>query len=246
MREKIYFASDFHLGSPNLLESHEREKKIISWLNEIKKDAKSVYLLGDVFDFWFEYNKVIPKGFVRILGKLSELSDNGIFIYFLPGNHDMWIKEYLFEEVGINICYNCSIILEQDKKIYIGHGDGLGKGDYMYKMLKMIFKSRVCRWLFSILHPDIGISLAQYWSNKSRIRKSKNNIVENQKDILINYCKSQQKIESVDYYIFGHRHLPSTIQIDKSSIYINTGDWISHNSYAVLSNGKIYLETYNN
>ena len=135
-KEKIYFASDFHLGSPNLEKSHEREKLIISWLDKIKEDAKSIYLLGDIFDFWFEYKKVVPKGFIRFLGKLSELSDLGINIHLFTGNHDMWMKDYLKKEIGITIHLKNKIIIEQDKKILLGHGDGLGDGDYFYKFLK--------------------------------------------------------------------------------------------------------------
>ncbi len=244
-KEKIYFASDFHLGSPNLKESHKKEKIIIQWLEEIKDSAKSIYLVGDVFDFWFEYNKVVPKGFVRILGKLAELIDNGTEIHFFTGNHDMWTKDYLNKEIGIILHNECKILNIQKKKIFIGHGDGLGNGDYFYKILRIIFKSNISRWLFSIIHPDIGIKIAQIWSRKSRNNKKKNNTdISVEKEILIDFCKKQQEIKPVDYYIFGHRHIPLDFNINEKTKYINTGDWISHYSYAEMYKGIINLKKY--
>jgi len=241
-KEKIYFASDFHLGSPNLKESLEREKKIISWLNEIEKDAQSIYLLGDIFDFWFEYKKVIPKGFVRFLAKLAELIEKGIDIHYVVGNHDMWMRDYLEQEIGLKV-HSQEFIIEQDHKlIFIGHGDGLGKGDYKYKVLKLIFSSKICKWLFSRLHPNFGISLGQAWSNKSK--RKKETLVNEDKEILVEYCKEQQKNNPVDYYVFGHRHIPMNIRIDERCNYINLGDWVHYYSYAVYSNQKLELNSF--
>ena len=241
-KEKIYFASDFHLGSPNYEESLKREKKIISWLNEIEKDAKKIYLLGDIFDFWFEYEKVVPKGFVRLLAKLADLVDKGIQIHFLVGNHDMWMRDYLEKEIGLKVHFKEFIIEEDNQLIFIGHGDGLGKGDYKYKILKSLFTSNLCKWLFSRLHPNFGIGLGQAWSNKSR--KEQENIKNEEKEILVEYCKEQQKNNPVDYYIFGHRHIPMEVKIDERANYINLGDWIHHYSYAVLSDQKLELRKF--
>tara|TARA_B100000902_G_scaffold395420_1_gene453958 strand:- start:279 stop:1019 length:741 start_codon:yes stop_codon:yes gene_type:complete len=242
-KRKIYFASDFHLGSPSLEASHKREKLIISWLNQIEKDAKAIYLVGDIFDFWFEYKKVIPKGFVRLLGKLASLSDNGIQIHIFPGNHDLWISKYLEKEVGIIIHNHLEIIEENGKKICISHGDGLGNGDYIYKFIRQIFNSKICQWLFSTLHPNLAFTIAHTWSKRSK-RKQDSAFISNEKEILYNYCKKKQKTNAIDYYIFGHRHIPLEIKIDKRSKYINLGDWITHNTYAVLENGIIQLESY--
>ena len=241
-KEKIYFASDFHLGSPNLKESLEREKKIISWLNEIEKDAKSIYLLGDIFDFWFEYKKVVPKGFVRFLAKLADLIEKGIDIHYVVGNHDMWMRDYLEQEIGLKVHFQEFIIEQDHKLIFIGHGDGLGKGDYKYKVLKFIFSSKICKWLFSRLHPNFGISLGQAWSNKNK--RKKETLVNEDKEILVEYCKEQQKNNPVDYYVFGHRHIPMNIRIDERCNYINIGDWIHHYSYAVYSNQKLELNSF--
>jgi len=154
--KKVYFASDFHLGIDARLSSREREKQLVRWLEQIRKDAYSIYLVGDVFDFWFEYKTVVPKGYVRLLGKLAELRDEGIPIYFFTGNHDMWMFSYFEEELGIPI-YREPIVREiMGKTFFIGHGDGLGPGDHGYKFIKRVFANPVCQWLFERLHPKIG------------------------------------------------------------------------------------------
>jgi UDP-2,3-diacylglucosamine hydrolase len=242
-KDKIYFASDFHLGAPNKHESKTREKLIVKWLSEIEHDAKAIYLLGDIFDFWFEYSKVVPKGFVRLLGKLASITDNGTEVHFFVGNHDLWAKDYLKKEVGINIHRQPKTIEEQGKRIFIGHGDGLGKGDYLYKFLRKIFTSKICQWAFARLHPNLALSIAHAASNSSR-RKHKSIFVSEEKEILFNYCKKQQKIRSSNYYIFGHRHVPLELKIHNDATYINLGDWIDHNTFAVLENGTIKLEEY--
>jgi len=242
-KDKIYFASDFHLGSPNLEESHKREKLIVQWLTEIEKDAKAIYLVGDIFDFWFEYKKVIPKGFVRFLGKLAELTDNGIAVHFFVGNHDLWMQDYLEKEVGITVHHKNITIREGGKAIFIGHGDGLGKGDYFYKFLRKIFTSKICQWTFARLHPNFAFSLAHTWSKSGRKSKGAS-FISNEKEILYGYCKEQQSINPVDYYVFGHRHFPLELKVDEKATYINTGDWLQHYTYAVLDNGKLELKTY--
>jgi len=238
-KNKIYFASDFHLGSPSLKESHIREKIIVKWLDMIKIDAHSVYLLGDIFDFWFEYKKVVPKGFIRFLGKLSELSDLGIEVHFFVGNHDLWAKNYLNKEIGINIHHKNKIIKLQNKNIFLSHGDGLGKGNFYFKCLKLIFKSSICNWLFSLLHPDFAIKIAHYWSNMSR---KNNNEFSYEKDVLFQYAKERKN--KIDYFIFGHTHNPILQKIDKNCIYVNLGEWIKGRHYAVLEKGNISLKQY--
>ena len=246
-KTKIYFASDFHLGVPTHAESLEREKKIISWLDEIKEDAKSIYLLGDIFDFWFEYKAVVPKGFVRLLGKLAELSDNGTDIFLIKGNHDLWMHDYLPKEVGVQIIEDKTILSENGKKIFLAHGDGLGPGDFGYKMIKKIFTNKMCQWLFTRLHPNFGLGIAHFWSKRSRIANNKNpkQFLGEEKEWLVNYCQEKQKENPVDYYIFGHRHVPLEIEIDTKAKYINLGDWIHHNSYAVFDGENLILEYLN-
>ena len=246
-KTKTYFASDFHLGVPKHTESLKREKKITSWLDEIKEDAKSIYLLGDIFDFWFEYKAVVPKGFVRLLGKLAELSDSGTNIFIIKGNHDLWMHDYLPKEVGVQIIKDKTILNENGKKIFLAHGDGLGPGDFGYKIIKKVFSNKVCQWLFSRLHPNFGFSIAQFWSKRSRIENNKNDehFLGEEKEWLVSYCKEKQKENPMDYYIFGHRHLPLEIEIDIKVKYINLGDWVNHNSYAVFDGESVMLEYFN-
>ncbi len=243
-KTKLYFASDFHLGAPNLEESHKRERLIIKWLDEIKVDAKSIYLVGDIFDFWFEYKKVVPKGFVRFLGKLAELIDSGISVHLFVGNHDLWIRDYLETEIGLKVHHNNLIVEEGNKKLFIGHGDGLGKGDYTYKVLRKIFTSKFCQWAFARLHPNLALSLAHTWSLNSRKSGSEAKYISDDKEILIGYCKEQQGFNPVDYYIFGHRHLPLEITIDQQAKYINLGDWLNHFTFAVFESGNLNLKVY--
>ena len=215
--KKIYFASDFHLGSGTKKENRIREEHVVKWLNEIEKDAQAIYLVGDIFDFWFEYKKVVPKGFIRFLGKLANLTDKGIQVHLFVGNHDLWMKKYLNEEIGIIIHTNSEIITEQAKKIFISHGDGLGKGDYIYKYLKKIFTSKLCQWAFTRLHPNLAFGLAHKWSSLSK-KKQTTPFISREKEILFEYCQEQQKQNPIDYYIMGHRHIPLELKIKKLSI----------------------------
>lgn len=244
IKDKIYFASDFHLGVPTHKDSLVREKLIVSWLESIKEDAKSIYLLGDIFDFWFEYKTVVPKGFVRLLGKLAELTDSGIKIHIIKGNHDMWMFNYLPKEVGVHIIDDKIILEENGKKIFLAHGDGLGPGDFGYKLIKKIFTNSFCQWLFARLHPNFGIGFAHFLSKESRNSNTENpqEFLGEQNEWLASYCKRKQENNPVDYYVFGHRHLPLEIDIDSTSKYINLGDWMHHNSYGVFDGKALMLK----
>ena len=245
-QSKIYFASDFHLGTPNHSESIERERKIVSWLSAIQKDASAIYLVGDIFDFWYEWKGAVPKGHVRILGKLAEICDSGIPVHFFTGNHDLWTFGYLEEEIGMKV-YRDSIQVEiQGKKCFIAHGDGLGPGDHSYKFLKKIFTSSICQWLFSRLHPNLSFALANYFSSKSRINKSENDAVfkGDSNELLVDYSKEILTLNHYDYFVFGHRHLPLDINLSDKSKYFNLGEWVKYNSYGVLENGILELKFY--
>jgi UDP-2,3-diacylglucosamine hydrolase len=244
--KKIYFASDFHLGAPDAVTSLQREKLLVSWLDEIKHDAQELFLVGDVFDFWFEYKTAVPKGFVRLLGKLAELSDAGISIHYFTGNHDMWVFDYLPKEIGA-IIYRHPIEREINGfKFFIGHGDGLGPGDKGYKFIKKVFANPVCQWLFARLHPNFGIRLANFWSGKSRLHtgSSDEKFLGEDKEWLIIYCKEVLQKKQVDYFIFGHRHLPLDIQLTATSRYINLGEWMNYSSYGVFDGEKMELKSY--
>jgi UDP-2,3-diacylglucosamine hydrolase len=232
--KKKYFISDLHLGSPNHAASLEREKKFVRWLDEASKDADEIFLVGDVFDFWFEYKRAVPRGFVRCLGKIAELTDKGIRIHWFTGNHDMWIFDYLPNECGI-ILHRKPIVIEHNgQKMYIGHGDGLGPGDHSYKFMKKFFDSKLCQWLFERLHPNFGIWLASSLSGYSRGKGlEKDKIFHGEQEWLFQYCQSIEKETHHDYYVFGHRHYPKIMEVAANSQYINLGDWIQHFTYAV-------------
>jgi UDP-2,3-diacylglucosamine hydrolase len=248
-KKKIYFASDFHLGIDARLTSAERERQIVRWLDQIRVDAEAIYLVGDVFDFWFEYKTVIPKGYVRLFGKLAELRDANIPIYFFTGNHDMWMFRYFEEEFDIPI-YRSPIIREHHgKTFYIGHGDGLGPGDHGYKFLKKVFANPVCQWLFARIHPNFGIGMANFWSGKSRSANPETPKFLGTKDEwLLVYSEAQLiKNPSIDYFIFGHRHLPIDYTLKNgSSRYINLGEWMNFNSYAVFDGQTTTLQFFEN
>lgn len=240
--KKIYFASDFHLGVPDYKSSLEREKQIIEWLEMVRVDAEEIYLMGDVFDFWFEYKHVIPKGFVRFLGKLAELTDQGIKIVLFKGNHDMWMFDYLSQEIGVTIISDELIIEREGKRFFLHHGDGLGPGDGKYKLLKRVFRSKTCQWLFSWLHPSVGMAIARYWSKSSRIASNEKEVfVSEEKEWLVQFSNNLLESEHFDYLIFGHRHLPLSIRLDKGSLYINLGEWINYKSYAVFDGTELTL-----
>lgn len=241
--KNIYFLSDFHLGAPNHATSLEREKRIVRFLDRIRDDAHTIFIMGDLFDFWYEYKKVVPKGFVRILGKLAELTDAGIKIRFFVGNHDMWMNGYFEEELNIPVYYDPVEFTFNDKKFLIGHGDGLGPGDLRYKFMKKVFRSKFARFLFGMLHPTWGIGLANYFSRKSRATTGigEAHFLGEDKEWLIAYCRKVLTQKHIDYFVFGHRHLPLEYKLNEQSTYINLGDWIKYFSYAVFDGQKMHL-----
>lgn len=242
--KNIYFLSDFHLGVPDHASSLKREKCIVRFLSGIQEDAAAIFIVGDLFDFWYEYKKVVPKGFVRILGKMAELTDSGIPLYFFVGNHDMWMSGYFEKELNIPVYYEPKDFEFNGKKFLIGHGDGLGPGDNGYKFLKKIFRNKACQWLFGLLPPYIGMGIAHWSSKSSRAATGEDDaqFLGEDKEWLISYCKEVLHQKHYDFFIFGHRHLPIDFSLDGGSRYINLGDWIRYNSYAVFNGQHIELK----
>ncbi len=243
--KKIYFLSDFHLGAPDRTISLDREKRIVKFLDEIKNSAAEVFVVGDLFDFWYEYRKVVPKGYTRILGKLAELTDSGIPVHFFVGNHDMWMKGYFEEELNIPVYYEPKIFEWNNKKFYIGHGDGLGPGDHGYKFIKKIFRNKFCQWFFGILPPAVGVGLADYLSRRSRAVTGliDEQFLGEEKEWLIIYSKEVLQKQHFDYFIFGHRHLPIDFSLNNNSRYINLGDWIRYYTYAMFDGENLILSS---
>ena len=239
--KKIYFASDFHLGVPNYESSRRREKILVDWLDSIKVDAQEVYLVGDLFDFWFEYKFTVPKGYVRFLGKIAELTDSGIPVHFFTGNHDMWMFDYLPQEIGVEIHRDNITRDFNGKRFYIGHGDGLGPGDRKYKFLKNFFASKTCQWLFARIHPNLGMGIANMWSKNSRITNIKDGeeFLGDENEWLYIYSKEILEKEHFDYFIFGHRHLVLDLPIKgTSSRYVNLGEWATGNPHFASFDGE--------
>lgn len=249
-RNKIYFASDFHFGIPDHGSSLKREKYFVQWLDKVKEDAAHIYLMGDIFDFWFEYKTVVPKGFVRLLGKLAEITDSGVPVSLFRGNHDVWAFNYFEEELNIRLHRKPQLIEFSGKKFYLAHGDGLGPGDRGYKFLKKVFACRLNQWLFRWLHPDLGARMGLYFSKKSRLaniakegKKDTSNNIED--EMLYLYSKGLLKKQSgIDYFIFGHRHLPTQVKLNENAQMVILGDWISNFTYAVFDGSELMLKKF--
>lgn len=251
--KKIYFASDFHFGIPDRESSAKRENEFIRWLEFVKHDAEEIFLMGDLFDFWFEYKTVVPKGYVRLLGKLAEVADSGIPVHFFKGNHDMWAFDYLEKEVGMKL-YREPLIREfGNKKFFLSHGDGLGPGDHGYKFIKYVFERKINQFLFNWIHPDIGMRLGLFWSRRSRwanlIREAKEKEAMIEPDFddarLAKYCREiLKKDNSINYFIFGHWHISNIHQIAPESYYIHLGDWISFFTYGVFDGNQFELKKF--
>jgi UDP-2,3-diacylglucosamine hydrolase len=244
--KKVYFASDQHLGAPTAAASFVREKKFLLWLDTIKKDAEALFLLGDLFDFWFEYKTVVPKGFVRVLGKLAEIKDSGIPIYFFVGNHDLWMNDYFEKELNIPVYHAPQEFLINNKKCLIGHGDGLGPGDKGYKRMKKVFTFPLFKWMFRWFHPDLGVKLGQYMSVKNKLISGDEDAkyLGDENEWLVQYCKQKLTEDHYDYFVFGHRHLPLEIPLNTSATYINLGDWIQYFTFGVFSGDTLSLEKF--
>jgi UDP-2,3-diacylglucosamine hydrolase len=249
---KAYFSSDHHLGAPSAEKSREREKRIIEWLESIRHDAQVIFLAGDIFDFWFEYGHVVPKGYVRILGKLAQLSDEGIQLIVFTGNHDMWMFGYLTLELNATIYRNpveFEFITNGDRKtnMLVGHGDGLGPGDSFYKLLKRVFANSFFQMLFRIVHPDVGLWIGSQWSSRSRIAnlaKGEERFMGEDKEWLLIYCKEIEALYHHDFYIFGHRHLPLDLSVSSNSRYVNLGEWVTQQTYAEFDGTSLELKTF--
>lgn len=242
--KKIYFSSDNHLGAPTPKKSRPREEKFVAWLDQVSEDAAAIFLLGDLFDFWFEYKHVVPKGFVRVLGKLAQIRDRGIPVYFFVGNHDLWMNDYFQKELDIPVFHQPKEFMFNGKQFLVGHGDGLGPGDKGFKRMKKVFTNPFAKWLFRWLHPDLGVPLAQYFSVRNKAISGEEDVefLGEEKEWLVQYCKRKLETRHYDYFVFGHRHLPLNIDLAEGSSYINLGDWINYYTYGEFDGNELKLK----
>jgi UDP-2,3-diacylglucosamine hydrolase len=251
MPEKIYFASDFHLGIPDHDSSLVREKKLVAWLEMARADAAEIFLMGDLFDFWFEYKTAIPRGYARLLGKLAEITDSGIPVHLFRGNHDMWAFDYLTRELNIQLHRDPEFREFNGQHFYLAHGDGLGPGDHGYKFIKKVFANSFNQWLFRLLHPDIGITMALFWSRKSR--KASMEKEKKEEDISLKLIQQRITVHSnemmklhpeLNFLIYGHYHYPLDVRISENTRQLVLGDWLTHFTYAVFDGKKLELKTF--
>jgi UDP-2,3-diacylglucosamine hydrolase len=245
-KKKIYFVSDVHLGAPALKNNSEREKHFAKWLDTIRDDAAELYLMGDIFDFWFEYRKVVPRGFTRVLGRLADMSDQGISIHFFAGNHDLWVFDYLPKEIGLTLHRNELVTEIHGKKFFLAHGDGLDPTDKGYLFLKKIFINKKLQWVFARLHPNFAFHLAHRWSKSSRLTKlNRQEEFKVKNESMFKFAENYLEKEWIDYFIFGHRHRVAEVEIKNNSRMILLGDWISNFSYGVFDGEKVVLNNFN-
>ena len=244
MAEKIFFASDFHLGLPTGSDPLDREKRVVRWLNSSAKEAREIFLLGDIFDFWWEYKHVVPRGFTRFLGTVSSITDSGIPVHFFTGNHDMWMGDYLSRECGVTIHTDPYQVNFDGRVFYLAHGEGLGTNDNGYRVLLFLFRSRILRKVYSAIHPTIGMGIGHRWSLSSRLGKGiSKDFMGEEKEDLFRHSRKILENESIDFFIYGHRHLPMTVKINDSAIITILGDWIQIGSYAVWDGNELTLKT---
>ncbi len=246
--KNVYFLSDAHLGSRALKHTRQQERRLVRFLDEIKDKAEAVYLLGDMFDFWYEYRTVVPKGFTRFLGKVSELTDNGVEVHFFTGNHDIWAWDYLRNECGVTIHYEPITISIADKTFYLGHGDGLGRTDTGFRIIRSIFHCRPLQRMFRWIHPDIGVALGLNWAKHSQIKhmeKGEPEYMGENMEPLVLYAKNYlQSHPDVNYFLFGHRHIELDLMLTHQCRMLILGDWIRQFTYAVFDGENLYMENY--
>jgi len=243
--KKVYFFADAHLGSKSHADSLQTERKICRWLDAVKKDAAAIYLLGDIFDYWYEYKYVVPKGFTRVLGKLAEVTDAGVEVHFFIGNHDIWLTDYLSRECGMTLHFEPLITVIYGKKFFLAHGDGLGDDSRSFHLLRKVFHSRFLRKCFSAIHPRWTIPLAQGWSNSSRENGGLQPYLGEDREYLIRFAKEKlTAVPDINYFVFGHRHILLNLPIAEQSRVIMLGDWISYFSYAVFDGESVELKTF--
>ena len=257
-RSAIYFISDLHLGAGTMTCPLDYERRVVRFLDSIRGDCAELWLLGDVIDYWFEYRHVVPKGFTRFLGKLGELSDSGVRVHWLTGNHDIWIFGYIQEETGAQVHTEGGLFELQGKRVYMAHGDGLGDDNRGYRLMTRFFHSRTAQWLYRWIHPDWATGFAHWWSKKSRLDGPKfPDYLGEDREHLVLWAKqylrnvggriAEGKLPATampDLMLFGHRHIMLDLMLSRQTRMMILGDWLQHFSYAVMRGGEVSLEQF--
>lgn len=245
--KQLFFASDFHLGLGSRSESLAREMRVVEWLREIAPKAGAIFLMGDLFDYWYEFRKVVPAGFVRFLGTIAQITDQGIPVYFFPGNHDLWAFRYLEEEVGMHIIRQGIFTHLYGVPFYLGHGDGLGVAEKRYRLMKACFSNPTLQWLFSKIHPDWNLALGQTWSKHSRLAKGVYTpFLGREKEFQITFAEKSLQSQYSRFFVMGHRHLPMDVHLANDSRLIGLGEWIHACTYAIFDGQEMTLHSYRN
>jgi UDP-2,3-diacylglucosamine hydrolase len=246
--KKVYFLSDAHLGSRAIPHGRTQERRLVNFLDSIKNKASAVYLLGDMFDFWYEFKMVVPKGYTRFLGKISELTDLGVEVHFFIGNHDIWVGDYLSKECGMIIHrepYTCEIY---GKIFFMAHGDGLGDTDRKFKFLRAMFHSKFLQFMFSTIHPRWSVDLGLTWAKHSRLKRENGKeppYMGEDKEYLVRYSKEYLKTHpNINYFIYGHRHIELNLMISHAAQILILGDWITQFTYAEFDGDQLQLNNY--
>ncbi len=246
--KNIYFLSDAHLGSWAIDHARTQERRLVRFLDSIKTKAAAVYFLGDMFDFWDEFRYVVPKGYTRFLGKVSELTDMGVEVHFFTGNHDIWTYGYLEQECGMTVHTRPVTTEIYDKVFYLAHGDGLGDPDAKFRFLRRIFHSRTCQILFNALHPRWSMWLGLTWAKHSRLKRADGKeppYMGEDKEYLVRYAREyMQGHRDIDYFLFGHRHIELDLALSRKTRMMILGDWITQFTYAVFDGEHLFLEEY--
>lgn len=237
----IYFLSDAHLGSLLIPDKRDHEMKVVRLLDSMKKDATAIYLMGDIFDFWFEYKTVVPKGFARLFGKITELTDAGIEVHFFIGNHDLWTFGYFEKELGMKVHYQPELVELYGKTFYLAHGDGLATGDNGFKILRKVFHSQFAQRLFALIPPSIGQYLGYTWSRQNRLLMKPNSFQGEENERLVLYAKEFIEKQKVDYLVFGHRHVDLKLRLKYNAEMIILGDFVSLFSYGAFDGKEFQL-----
>jgi UDP-2,3-diacylglucosamine hydrolase len=246
--KNIYFLADAHLGSLAIPHQRTQERRLVRFLDSIKHKASAIYLLGDMFDFWNEYKYVVPKGYTRFLGKISELTDMGVEVHYFTGNHDIWTYGYLEKECGVILHTQPETVEIYDKIFFLAHGDGLGDPDAKFKFLRKMFHNRTCQKLLNFVHPWWGMHLGLNWAKHSRLKRADGKeapFMGEDKEYLILFTKEYMKTHSnIDYFIFGHRHIELEMKMSRKTELVILGDWIWQFTYAVFDGEHMFIQQY--